>query len=478
MLPSLGGTERKVADLHVSGAWKADALQIQPGSGAVWEGDGKTLLVSDEDDSGNRSMAIYAVPLNGVPRQRLTTPPPLAHDYEAAVSPDGRRLAFVRETSNSSGDMFVADIDGGHLHQITFDRKRIRGITWAPSGRTLIFSSNRSGVDELWQVADRGGRPELIPTKGNEVTTPSISNDGNILAYTSTTQNSNIWKLRIEPNSSPELFISSAGRNDSPQYSPDGNQVAFISDRSGAWEIWVSDNQGQQLRQLTNFGGPMLGTPHWSPDGRSLVFDARPHGHSAIYTISAMGGEPQSVIDDGFENKKPNWSRDGLSIYYTSNRNGLSQLWRSGLRGEHPVRLTTEPCNDSAESSDGRYIYFQNDSRGIYRIPVAGGKPELVEGLQGVYPSRYFDVADQIYFLNQENSPRLIQSYDPETHKIETIGSIGHQLVYGTPSLSIFPQIAAMSCLHNKTIPIARSWRYGSEKPIFSRARQPHLNVL
>jgi hypothetical protein len=72
-------------------------------------------------------------------------------------------------------------------------------------------------------------------------------------------------------------------------------------------------------------------------------------------------------------------------------------------------------------------------------MPAAGGKPELLKGLEDVYPSRYFDVADQIYFLDQENAPRLIRRYDPVTHAISTLGTIDRQLVYGTPSLSVSP---------------------------------------
>jgi Tol biopolymer transport system component len=439
ILPSLGGTERKIADIHV-GLWAADALQIDTDPGAVWSSDGATLITGNEEDPGAGTIALFAIPLDGSPRRRITSPPNLARDLYAAVSPDGRSLAFLRETSHSSGDVFVSDVDGKHLRQITFDRMRVRGITWAAHGRTLVFASNRGGADGLWQVSAGGGIPERIPTKGNEVSWPSVSLDGTMLAYTSITANSNIWRLETaSPSAHPELLIECAGRNNSPRYSPDGKKIAFTSDRSGTWELWVADSDGQEVRQLTNFGGPMVGTPNWSPDSLSLVFDARPNGRSIIYTIPVNGSTPQAIIYDQFENKKPNWSRDGQSIYYTSNRDGFPQLWRSGFHGEHPIKLTSVECNDSAESMDGKYIYFQADSRGIYRMPSAGGAPELVKGLETVYPSRYFDVSDQIYFLDQESAPRLIRRYDPGTQTISTVGKIEHQLVYGPPGLSISP---------------------------------------
>ncbi len=443
VIPSLGGAERKVADLHMGTTWRADALQVEAGTGGMWSADGKDLIVTDQAEADSGTLALFAIPLDGSPRRRLTSPPSLIRDFNAVTSHDGRHLAFVRETSNTSGDLYVSDLDGTQIKQITFDRMGVRGVAWTPDDRALVFASNRGGAYELWQVPANGGTAQSIATKGFEVTSPDLADDGRILAYTSTTQNWNIWRAPIvaaEAASSPPIrLIASLGRNDSPRYSPDGRRIAFISDRSGSWELWVSDSEGHELRQITSFGGSVVGTPHWSPDGQYLIFDARPNGRSVIFVVASTGGTPQPIVEDMFENKKPNWSRDGHSVYYTSNRGGKAQLWRSGVHGEHPIRLTSMTCNDSAESADGKYVYFESDQNGIYRLPIAGGAPEVVTELAKVSPSRYFDVLDQIYFLEQENAPRLIRQFDPASHKLSTIGSIERQLVYGTPSLSISP---------------------------------------
>jgi Tol biopolymer transport system component len=441
VIPALGGTERKIADLNMQFAWKSDAIQVNVGSGPAWSADGKEVIVTDQIAPNDSTYGLFAIPLDGSPSRRVTLPPALAHDLDPVIAHHHNQVAFLRETSNSSGDIFVTAADGKQLRQITFDRMRIMGITWTADDKSLVFASNRGGADELWQVSASGGVPERIATKGAEVTYPSISDDGSILAYTATTQNSNIWRLPLASTGAslakPELLIASTGRNDSPRYSPDGQHIAFISDRTGSWELWVSDNDGRNPRQLTNFGGPMVGTPHWSPDSRKLNFDARPNGRSVIYVVAIDGGAPQLAVDDGFEDKKPNWSRDGKSIYYTSNRDGSSQLWRSGLHGEHPIRLTLDKCDDSAESIDGKTIYVQTDSYGIYRLPVSGGKAEMIQQLRHIYPSRYFDVTDKVYVVDQENAPRAIQEFDPRNGAVLTIGFIEEQLVSGTPSLSV-----------------------------------------
>jgi dipeptidyl aminopeptidase/acylaminoacyl peptidase len=73
------------------------------------------------------------------------------------------------------------------------------------------------------------------------------------------------------------------------QFSPDGKRIAYTSDRSGNYEIWVATGDGQTPVQLTNFGGALTGMPRWSPDGTQIAFDSRPEGHSSIYVIGVDG---------------------------------------------------------------------------------------------------------------------------------------------------------------------------------------------
>ena len=269
VLPALGGAEHKIADLNMRSVWKSDALQVNVGSGPAWSADGKEVIVADQIAPGVSTIGLFAIPLDGSPRHRVTSPPALVHDFDPVIAHRHNQIAFLRDTSNSSGDIFISGTDGKHPRQITFDRMRVTGITWTADDRSLVFASNRGGADELWQVSAAGGTPERIATKGAEVTYPSISDDGSILAYTATTQNSNIWRLPLSPRGAstakPELLIASTGMNDSPRYSPDGQHIAFISDRMGSWKLWVSEYDGKNPRQLTNFGGPIVGTPHWSP---------------------------------------------------------------------------------------------------------------------------------------------------------------------------------------------------------------------
>ncbi len=96
----------------------------------------------------------------------------------------------------------------------------------------------------------------------------------------------------------------------------------------------------------------MLGTPHWSPDGKSIAFDARPSGHSAIYLVSIDHGPAKPIEANTFEERMPSWSHDGQWLYFSSNRGGKVQLWKRHISDGKLYPLTQKLAYDSFESPD------------------------------------------------------------------------------------------------------------------------------
>src|SRR6202043_1749203 len=95
----------------------------------------------------------------------------------------------------------------------------------------------------------------------------------------------------------PVNVVSSTYSEDSPQYSPDGKSIAFVSSRSGSPEIWVCASDGSNAAQLTSLGATTTGSPHWSPDGRRIIFDSNVEGQYEIYIIDASGGHPRRMTN-------------------------------------------------------------------------------------------------------------------------------------------------------------------------------------
>lgn len=311
-----------------------------------------SLMVTDFSPE-NGGYGLYAIPLDGGPRRCLTSPKPLAHDVYPRPSHDGRLLAFARCYSRSPCKLFVMDKQGS-LRPVVSQLSDIYGISWLPGDRRLIYAASRAGASQLWSVDLSGADPVLVPTQSAQSSDPAIAPDGSWVAYTVSHRNWNIWRACLVCGAKKQqLFISSSGRNRAPRYSPDGRQIAFVSDRSSAWEIFTCDADGQNLRKLTHFGGPFVGGPAWSPDGRVIAFDARVNGHSGIYFIDGNGGSPRVMEQNEFEDRMPSWSGDGKWIYFNSNRSGLATIWKKRLPDGKPVQVSRTTAFKAAESGDG-----------------------------------------------------------------------------------------------------------------------------
>jgi Tol biopolymer transport system component len=275
----------------------------------------------------------------------------------------------------------------------------------------LVFSSNRNSIARLWKVSASGAAPEPIMGIGENASFLSISREGNRLAYTRSTTDTNVWRYPLAGGGgeqpAPYRLISSTRQEQGPQYSPDGRRIVFASNRTGSMEIWVCDSEGLNANPLTAFGGPPTGSPQWSPDGRQIVFDSRPDGNADIYVISSEGGAPTRLTSDPASEIVPSWSRDGRWIYFSSNRSGVYQIWRMPSSGGEAIMVTKGGGFHGRESPDGRYIYYAKalDAPGLWRVPASGGdeKPVL-ESLRAGYWAYWAVVENGIYFLGREQT--------------------------------------------------------------------------
>jgi Tol biopolymer transport system component len=209
---------------------------------------------------------------------------------EAAVSPDGNTVAFVRESTAWVRDLYTVSLRGGIPRRLTFEANRIEGLMWDKDGRNIIFGSTRGGTtgSGIWKIAANGGpiEPEMSDNYFN-----TESRDGRRRAYLDGKYTGNIWRaLLAGPGGkllSQKKIIDSSTIDLGPELSPDGKQIVYMSALSGAGNTWRSEADGSNPLQLTSFGGEVNGTPRWSPDGKWIVFDRRPNDHAQIYVSRA-----------------------------------------------------------------------------------------------------------------------------------------------------------------------------------------------
>ena len=264
----------------------------------------------------------------------------------------------------------------------------------------------------MWRVRASGGEPERIAGIAENAADPAFSRDGR-MAYAQFFMDTNIWRIETESKQAPVKVISSTQYDSSPQYSPDGSRVAFRSNRSGSNEIWVSDSNGRIPVQLTKYGGPLTGTPRWSPDGMNIAFDTqarRPGGY--LCGLLDRSRTPRRVTRSEAEDVVPSWSSDGAWIYFASNRTGAWQVWRAPSSGGLEEQVTRNGGFAAFESPDGQYLYYAKgrSASGLWRKRLPSGTEEVVlEQLKPGYWGYWAVVENGIYFADQTAFQRFWQ---------------------------------------------------------------------
>lgn len=407
---------------------KLDTNGVIPQRGEIdWSPDGKSIAFAGPS-------GIYLAALNDSGIHRLTEPPPMAQDWGPTFSPDGQRLLFVRNHEVGHPDeIWFTSATGGTATRILSEPGRIVSPPqWTYDGRSVIYSSNRTGHPTLWRAAlDPPHSSVQIKEAGSPAWDPVVSRRGYRMAYERVMRSLSIWEVDLNSTDRrPDLLVPSTSDTDqgpAPQFSPDGKKLAYMSDRSGTMEIWVSDRDGRNPVQLTAVG--VAGTPRWSPDSQSIVFDANSPNGPKVLTVSLRGGPPVLLTNDNFESEVPSWSRDGKWIYFASSRSGGVQVWKIPAGGGVPVQVTRLGGHAALESSDGKFVYYAKNPMAdpeIWQIPVQGG-PETPLPLvrPGTWAS-WQAVEGGILFVGPSLGHQAVLSfYDSSTQRTTTIAVLG-----------------------------------------------------
>jgi Tol biopolymer transport system component len=409
-VPSLGGQERKLVD------YVGVPLFGDRGPALSWSPDGESLVYA-ERDAENEPSRIVQLSLETLEKRVLTTPREgTGGDWSPALSPDGSLLAFMRSAAGEGPwDVWVQPTAGGEARQLTRESYVWCFRTeWAPDGREILFSVGVRGSGIILRVSLAGGDPQLVPGVGRDTRNSSVRG-GRMVFEQWTNLPMDIWRAPGRraslPDRAAEKLIVSSGGDHSPDYSPDGRRIVFVSSRAGVENIWVCDSDGSNPVQLTDFDS-LAGSPRWSPDGLRIAFDSAEAGDYNIHIIDADGGIPRRLTQDPSDENIPSWSRDGRWVYFTSRRSGSVQVWKIPAEGGQAIQVTRNGAFHAEESWDGRDLYYRR-REGLWRMPAEGGEETRV--LEGRFIGGFFDrwavVQDGLYLPKQEGVRGRRQEY-------------------------------------------------------------------
>ncbi len=266
-----------------------------------------------------------------------------------ALSPDGRSLAF-----SWRGDLWIVSSLGGQARRLTVHQAHDKLPSWSPNGMEIAFSSNRHGNDDIFVISADGGSPERLTFHSDNDQMQSWGSDGKTLYFGSRRESRSNLVYVVSRDGGRPVRVT-GDRAFGAMVSPDGKWLAYVRGSANWWrrhyrgpasrDIWVRALEGGPSQHIVAWQGTD-DRPHWSPDGRSLLF--------------------QSERDDGVKN-----------------------LWRQDLRieGERvdpvdsPVQLTQLPKDGGIQhlsvSRDGNLVAFEQGGW-IWTVPATGGTPKIL----------------------------------------------------------------------------------------------------
>lgn len=374
-VPAIGGAERRI------GACTAPLVRALD-----WSPDGRTLLMT----AASSELAAGTLALIDVATGRASTVPELAalgaNVDDARFSPDGRALAFAVSPALGVEDLYVLRWVDRDVRRVTFDRLKIHGFDWAADSRSLVMSSNRGGPFALWRVnlADLALAP--LGAASEAADDPTIA--GARLVYEAWREDTDLVRYDLRDRTvAPRRLYGSTRVEWDAQVSPDGREIAFVSDQSGSAEVWFAARDGSGARSLTTFGGPYTHSPRWSPDGGMLAFVSPVSGRFDLFVVGLDGGRPRRVGGEGFDYFAPTWSPDGRAVLAGAKRDGSHFIRRVPIDGGPPERLGEEGSRTPRMSSDGAWLYYTKAAdSGIWRRPLRDTRAQAERVVRALAP--------------------------------------------------------------------------------------------
>src|SRR5262245_5234567 len=393
-------------------------------------GDFLYYLTEDSYDSNSVRKTLYQIPVFGSATPRKV----LSNIWSTvALSPDGKRLAFVRwDFNQSERALMLANVDGSGEQKLAtrnYPHAFLRDLAWSPDGkiiacgganydesaletviavsvtdgtqrqitspkwvdvRSMEWLADSSGLimqasdpadavrSQLWRLSYPDGESRKLTNDLNIYHGVSLAASSDRLVTMNAEYSVNIWIAPYD-KAGRAIQVTSGANIEEGQlglsWTPDG-KIVYTSTASGTYDIWIVEADGSHKKRLTAGAGGNF-HPSVSPDGRYVVFGSDRTGVDDIWRMDINGGDLKQLTR-GHIASRPHCSPDGRWVVYLNRSSGRVTLWKVSISGGDPLQLTSndKPASTPAISPDGKLLsYFgmnKQNQPALTIIPFVG----------------------------------------------------------------------------------------------------------
>ena len=419
-IPALGGTPQKILeDVDSRISFSPDGSQFTfargyPGEGTAW------VMIAGADGTDVRKLA------------ELQKPDQIALQGPAWSS-DGTTIVAPARSLHEGPHMLIVAIDvgSGAVTKLEGRWNGVLDLEWVRGTQTFVAPVTELGAPspQLWQFTYPGGERRRLTNDLNTYSSVSLSADAGALTTVQAEAVSNLFVSTFENPGSAVQITRGRGRADGQtglDWTPDG-QIVFVSGASGRQQVWISDAEGRNVRQLTASPQEPVFRLSVTPDGQYIVFQRFSDRHMRIWRMRPDGSE-QRIITSGELDQAPVAAPGGV-VYFNRIVNGAPRTFKVPVEGGEAAQVSEHNFRPIDVSPDGSQLlgvaWDAKAQRSVLAImpAAADAPPRLLAGLP-TFTGGFTADGKGIMFPVVGRGTVQIHRADLESGKVEAVASV------------------------------------------------------
>jgi len=257
------------------------------------------------------------------------------------------RISYTAQKSNRRKNIFLSSFDGTVIKRFSYNLGSNNLSSWSFDGNNILYTTlTRSSAQLAIQPAKRLRAKILSFPSGFQPLSASWNLDGESILLTLMKQgNADIYNYHLE-NAQLDKIFAWKSLETSPQMSPDGRKIAFVSDsaRPRRPQIYIHNLNTLKTERVT-FKGNFNSSPKWSPNGTQLIYERQEKGYFQLYIYTLTTRRHLQLTFGRFNSEKPDWAPNGKQIVFSAKKKNVPKLYYISSFGGRTIRVTKTPSN-------------------------------------------------------------------------------------------------------------------------------------